>query len=170
MSLHGDLLTQARALAMLDPRKPKQASLRRAVSCAYYAFFHLLVSDAAALVGSKLGKDARAKLRRSFAHADMKTVCASYAGPQKSFNAQIAPLLTFPLAADLRTVANLFVELQEERHSADYDISSVFNRTAVLLLISDLDAAFAAWPAVRATENGKIFLADMLLRKSWSRQ
>jgi len=40
MSLHADLLDQAEQLAQLDPRRPKQANLRRSVSSAYYALFH----------------------------------------------------------------------------------------------------------------------------------
>jgi hypothetical protein len=42
MSLHADLLEQAGNLARLDPTRPKQVNLRRAVSSAYYALFHLL--------------------------------------------------------------------------------------------------------------------------------
>ena len=49
MSLHADLLEQAEQLAQLDPRRPKQANLRRAVSSAYYALFHLLTWEASAL-------------------------------------------------------------------------------------------------------------------------
>jgi hypothetical protein len=40
MSLHADLLEQAEHLAQLDPTRPKQANLRRAVSSAYYALIH----------------------------------------------------------------------------------------------------------------------------------
>lgn len=36
------LLEQAEHLLDVDPRKPKQASLRRAMSAAYYSLFHLL--------------------------------------------------------------------------------------------------------------------------------
>ena len=46
MSLQQDLLRQARDLATKEPRRPSQASLRRAVSAAYYALFHLLVDEA----------------------------------------------------------------------------------------------------------------------------
>lgn len=46
MNLHNELLRQARHLATKEPRRPLQASLRRAVSAAYYALFHLLVDDA----------------------------------------------------------------------------------------------------------------------------
>ena len=41
MSFPNDLLEQARHLANREPKRPKQASLRRAVSTAYYALFHL---------------------------------------------------------------------------------------------------------------------------------
>ena len=46
MSLAQDLLDQADHLVNMDGANPKQASLRRAVSTAYYALFHLLVDEA----------------------------------------------------------------------------------------------------------------------------
>jgi hypothetical protein len=47
VSFPNDLLEQARHLANREPRRPKQASLRRAVSTAYYALFHLLSIETA---------------------------------------------------------------------------------------------------------------------------
>jgi hypothetical protein len=47
VSLASDLLDQASTLAGLDPMKPKQASLRRGISAAYYSVFHLLIDDGA---------------------------------------------------------------------------------------------------------------------------
>lgn len=46
MSIHKDLLQQARLLAILDEKRPKQANLRRAISSAYYALFHYLIDEA----------------------------------------------------------------------------------------------------------------------------
>jgi len=46
VAIHHDLLDQAEHLAAKEPRKPRQASLRRAVSATYYAIFHLLVNEA----------------------------------------------------------------------------------------------------------------------------
>jgi len=46
MTFAKDLLEQANHLARREQRKPKQARLRRAVSTAYYAVFHLLVAEA----------------------------------------------------------------------------------------------------------------------------
>jgi hypothetical protein len=54
MSLPADLLAQARRLVSLDPRRPRQASLRRAISTAYYALFHLLISEASAMLNETL--------------------------------------------------------------------------------------------------------------------
>jgi hypothetical protein len=52
MSLATDLLEQARHLLRRERRRPRQASLRRAISAAYYALFHLLIEEATgALVG-----------------------------------------------------------------------------------------------------------------------
>jgi hypothetical protein len=47
MGLAQDLLQQANHLASYEGANPSQASLRRAVSTAYYALFHLLIEDAA---------------------------------------------------------------------------------------------------------------------------
>src|SRR5208337_2257920 len=60
MSLHAELLDQAEQLAQLDPRRPKQANLRRAVSSAYYALFHLLAWEASALYVRRGARDGRA--------------------------------------------------------------------------------------------------------------
>ena len=60
MSLHADLLRQARQLALKEPRRPSQASLRRAISASYYALFHLLIDEVTRRMFS--GRD-RAALR-----------------------------------------------------------------------------------------------------------
>ena len=46
MAFADDLLEQAYHLANRESGDPKQASLRRAVSTAYYALFHLLIDEA----------------------------------------------------------------------------------------------------------------------------
>ena len=43
MAFADDLLKQAFLLLNKEPRTPTQASLRRSVSTAYYALFHLLI-------------------------------------------------------------------------------------------------------------------------------
>src|SRR6266567_7288616 len=48
MAFPDDLLELAQDLRSLHSEGPHQASLRRAVSTAYYALFHLLISEATA--------------------------------------------------------------------------------------------------------------------------
>lgn len=48
-----ELLEQAGNLARREPRRPKQASLRRSISASYYSLFHFLIEEATRLtVGS----------------------------------------------------------------------------------------------------------------------
>lgn len=55
MRLGEDLLAQARYLVRHEPRRPKQATLRRSISTAYYGLFHLLTDAAAHVVISGEG-------------------------------------------------------------------------------------------------------------------
>ena len=57
MSLAEELLEHARFLANLDPRATSQANIRRAISTAYYAVFHLLAAEVAAQVSPILRLD-----------------------------------------------------------------------------------------------------------------
>jgi hypothetical protein len=63
MSFAEDLLEQAHHLAYREATDPKQASLRRAVSTAYYAVFHLMIDEA---VGQWSVERQRGMLGRTF--------------------------------------------------------------------------------------------------------
>ena len=81
MSLHADLLKQAHHLATKEPRRPSQASLRRAISASYYALFHRLVDDASRMMISRRDRDPlRQCLSRAFRYSDMRDLCRSLAG------------------------------------------------------------------------------------------
>ena len=80
MSLARDLLAQAQMLATREPKKPRQASLRRAVSSAYYALFHQLVDAASRqLVSGSDNTRLRHRVSRSFRHNEMKNTCKDFA-------------------------------------------------------------------------------------------
>jgi len=74
MAYSDDLLEQAQHLAQREPKRPRQASLRRAVSSAYYALFHLLISET-----TKNWKRPaeRHTLARMFDHGPMGKVCTT---------------------------------------------------------------------------------------------
>ena len=73
MSLPDDLLKQAKKLATMEKKRPQQASLRRAVSTAYYALFHLLCEDGAKRISPNTPVRLSHAIRRSITHGDMKS-------------------------------------------------------------------------------------------------
>src|SRR5688500_10448755 len=119
MSLHADLLEQAGNLARLDPTRPKQVNLRRAVSSAYYALFHLLTSESAALYAAEFALAAR--IGRTHNHGDMRKVSAQFGG--NKLPRAIQPSGAYTTPPDLKVVADAFVRLQQLRHEADYDLT-----------------------------------------------
>ena len=162
MSLHGDLLAQARHLSRAEPRRPKQASLRRAISASYYALYHLLVSEATARMFSG---NARAPLRgrvaRAFAHATMKDVARQFANDKVS--TKLVPgLNSLPLQDEIVRVTGSFLVLQEARHDADYDTARRFVRLDALSSVVRAERAFSDWRRIRKTVQADTFLAGLL--------
>src|SRR6266850_5614337 len=76
MGIAHDLLQQADHLASYEGANPSQASLRRAVSTAYYAFFHLLTEDAALRWSG--ASEARTGMERAFQHGPMKNISLQF--------------------------------------------------------------------------------------------
>jgi hypothetical protein len=70
MAYADDLLEVAQHLAKLDSDKPRQACLRRSVSTAYYALFHLLIAEA---TSNWKHTESRPELGRLFGHGKMKS-------------------------------------------------------------------------------------------------
>lgn len=161
MSLHLDLLRQARHLATKEPRRPTQASLRRGVSAAYYALFHLLVDEAAGRMIVASRPALRNCLRRAFAHSNMNKVAQMFA--KDDVNQKLSPGLEGnALQPKLINVAEAFVDLQQARHDADYNMGQRFSRQDVVDLIDQADQAVADWHDVRNTLPADTFLVGLL--------
>ena len=114
--LHDDLLGVARQLASLDASgKPRQATLRRSVSTAYYALFHALCDACVGqLVGWNRGRsDFWAPITPIYRAIDHSSA--------RRFFAQI--LRNPSQDGNLRRLAAHFLKLQEERLRAGYDPS-----------------------------------------------
>ena len=168
MSLSSDLLAQARSLAKNEPKKPKQASLRRAISAAYYALFHLLTEEAAnAMCAGTDSADLRVVMRRAFEHTSMKNAAKGFGAGSL---AQVwQPLLAAP-SLELQRVATTFVDLQQARHQADYDLSRRVNRDEAMDLVERVESAFKAWKSIRKTKEAKVFLTALLVHDRVSRR
>ena len=160
MSLHGDLLALARELAARAGGPPVQAVLRRAVSTAYYALFHMLVHEATGRMFGGDRAELRACLARGFAHRTMKNVARAFmrgAAPPK-----LAPALRgLPPQQELVRVAEALHILQHFREAADYDVSHALVHTDVVDLVDQAEQAFEDWAAVRGSVQADAFLAGL---------
>jgi hypothetical protein len=107
MSLHHDLLEQAEHLARREKLRPKQASLRRAISSAYYALFHLLVDAATRFIATGSRDGLRRQLARNFDNAAMKSASQAFAAANGKHPWVYA--LGRPPSMDLVDVASAFV-------------------------------------------------------------
>ena len=170
MTLHADLLEQAKHLASREPNKPKQASLRRAVSAAYYALFHLLTSEAALKLAPTKPAKLRLQIRRAFQHGEMKSACELFGGRtivDRNSSSNLLHLISTPLEQEIIDVASTFVDLQQARHMADYDHVTPLVRANALLRVAQVEKAFARWKTVRTKPNADVFLASLLFHRNW---
>jgi hypothetical protein len=102
-----------------------EANVRRAVSSAYYALFHLLVRDES-----------------------------------------VEPDHEQTLRLRLSTVAQAFVNLQQARHKADYDIEEQFQPRDAALDVAQARLAFPAWSEVKDEPLAQRYLYSLLF---WDR-
>jgi uncharacterized protein (UPF0332 family) len=158
MAYHDDLLRQALHLVHKEPRNPRQASLRRAASTAYYALFHLLIGEA---VANWNRVSLRTALGRAFEHKTMKAA-----------SNRIQDKVKFPFTgADpravvaLRAVAKTFAQLQEKRHIADYDNTTFWTRTEALAQVKSAEQAFNTWKPIRNEEISQAYLVSLVVKK-----
>jgi uncharacterized protein (UPF0332 family) len=159
--VYKDLLEQAVRLANVDAKKPKQANLRRAVSSAYYALFHLVVDEACRLQIGSHHNQARYRqvLGRAFAHVVMKVACKSFGGAKLKKGVAKGLPSGFAIPAEIRELAETFVELQELRHVADYDLTDRFKRSNVLLLVNLVERRVQAFTQLASSDEKRFFLA-----------
>lgn len=163
MAYSDELLEFARELASLHPNEAHQPSLRRALSTAYYALFHLLISDATA---SCTDLRFRAGLARIFEHGIMKQASEKKMSELSSFFLQKQPVGHERAVKFHRyTVAETFSLAQHNRQEADYNLAITWQPTEVSLLIEEVDAAFASWALIRNEPAARDYLLSMLPSK-----
>lgn len=154
------LLEQAKHLANRERKRPRQASLRRAVSTAYYALFHLLIHEAT-LNWRRV--DQRAVLARYFEHGKMKAASDKQRAECNRFFSSSPP--TGPELNSYRhlyNVADTFFQSQQQRHTADYDNSKQWTRTEVLTQVTLVQGAFHSWKAIRKEPLAQAYLISLL--------
>jgi hypothetical protein len=156
MTFAEELLDLARRIARLDGPNPHQASLRRAVSTAYYALFHLIIDQATANWSQS---DLRPLLSRVFEHGKMKQACYKVPG----VNAALVPFEKRASAKDhLCAVAKTFIQAQELREDADYDVALPWSLKDVDAQVGSVADAFRSWNLIRDQPDAQEFLVMML--------
>jgi uncharacterized protein (UPF0332 family) len=156
MAYCDDLIEQAALLCEPRPpeEEPNQANLRRAVSATYYALFHLLTTDAAS---HWIPERHRHRFARLFEHSRMKK------GSEKTLAIPIPDEAPGRIVGiRIRFIAQAFISLQQNRHTADYDHSTVWSRTQVYEEIIKASKAIEDWALVRETDAAQDYLFDLL--------
>jgi uncharacterized protein (UPF0332 family) len=162
MPLAHDLLEQAYHLAPREPKRPKQASLRRAVSTSYYALFHLPISEA---TRNWKQSDQRAALGRYFQHGVMANASNRQKGEYGKFLNTTPPPTPSPdtdCMTHLQTISFAFYQAYQQRQTADYDIVKPWTRTQALAIIDSVEAAFKAMPKIRDHKTAQAYLFSLL--------
>lgn len=138
-----DLIRIARYLASTGTGvgigRPSRADLRRAVSTTYYALFHALAECCAnTLIGAtprNRSQQAWRQTYRALDHRHAKEQCSRL------------EINRFP--QEIQAFATSFADLQNQRHTADYDpypnqSSTFFYRHDVLKLITEAEQAISS--------------------------
>ena len=147
------MIVTARRLAVAGRTKPRQSDMKRSVSTAYYALFHAIAKDAAdLLVGGGAARADRAwsHVYRGLEHGFAKNACREISK------------LGFPVG--IMCCASEFIELQDMRHSADYDPRVRFTRAETLQWAARAEAAIAGFRTAPRRDR-KAFAVQLLLKK-----
>lgn len=125
-----DLIAAARDLVNSASRgRPREANLRRAVSTAYYAMFHCLASCCAdTIAGADRHCPAWRQTYRALQHGTARNHCQ-----------RTTEVAKFPV--EIRKFAQTFVDMQQNRHRADYDPTAGFSKAAAIQHIEEAMAA-----------------------------
>jgi len=149
-----DLLKTSNVLLASAKGKPTAVSLRRATSSAYYALFHCLARECANLLiggsNSERSKAAWRQVYRALEHGIAKSKCKKREVMKK-----------FP--KEIEDFANMFVTMQEKRHSADYDPFMQFTKSEVSADIVSVKIAIARFK-LASTKDRRAFCAYVLLK------
>lgn len=167
MSFSADLIRHAFKLLSDPPTHSGDVQLRRAVSAAYYALFHHINGSAVDLIAPNVPTQTNHRIQRWFEHAEMKKVCNRFL-PAK-LDQPLLDLIGDTASPDLRNVVRSFIELQQARHSADYDLSSNLTWIEARQFILLAAGAMESWDRISNSAEANIFILSLLLWKNWEK-
>ena len=122
--MHGELLRLAAMLASDSGGYPRWVARSRAVSTAYYALFHALAERCAReLVGAWQPWAPFRHIYRSLDHGQARRIFSTIESDRG-------------FSEGVRLIAETFIDLQEQRHGADYDIGYRASVVEVAILLN----------------------------------
>ncbi len=162
MHFHQDLLVLARQMVDRNAAQPIEAELRRAISTAYYALFHLLTHEGTARIVA--AAHLRSRVARTFEHKFMNAVCKEFAAMQPNPAGQHVHPSGVLIPSGVITIASEFVTLQDSRLSADYDTAITWDHFEAEAIVASAELAFGEWQAVQADPGSDFFLVELWCR------
>ena len=148
-----ELIAAGRATLIPQPPNthPADGAIRRAISTAYYAMFHALAaSNAHVLIGpdhDELASRAWIRIYRGLNH--------SYAKSQIQQNRA-------SLSQAAQIFADLFCQLQDERHNVDYNPNASFMAPAAATWLNKAEAAITNFLQTAPSERAAIAILTLV--------
>lgn len=130
------------------------------MSTAYYALFHLLISEA---TENWARPELRAILGRCFDHGTRLTASEKRVSQVNSaLKGQLLEGADKTVAMHLRTVASAFIQAQQSRNDADYNVAKEWAPVEVAALIAVVSDAFKTWNTIRGEAVAQAYLVSLL--------
>ena len=146
----------------------QSVSDRRAVSAAYYAVFHHINASAVSLIAPNVSSETNHRIQRWFEHAKVKEICGRFI--KAKLDQPLLSLIGTSASPHLQNVASTFIDLQEARHSADYDLSYNLTSPEAQQLVTSAVVAMASWDKIANSAEANIFILSLLMFKNWDRE
>lgn len=150
--LVSDLLNQASELLDQDVRRPKQATLRRAISTCYYAVFHYTIIHSVDLILSDTYTKSIAY--RTIDHKHLKEVCSKVL--KNGFIRLGYARANF--SSEFVSILDSFIQLQEARLESDYDLNSKVSKQKAVAMYVLACRYVADWESLSG-QNPKLLRA-----------
>jgi uncharacterized protein (UPF0332 family) len=161
------LFEQAEKLITIAAGPPRQVDIRRAISAAYYATFHATITAAAdQFVGITNRDTSRYGLvYRSVSHAWLRDLCKEV--QKQTASNKFKPYVPKNgFGPNIGAFGTAVAELQEKRHTADYDVMIRMNKSDAVLAISTARAALRRFGLASETHR-LAFLSILLFPPRW---
>ena len=102
-------------------------------------------------------------MTRAFDHGAIKSACKSFTQNPPGVVASLWSNLGGATSGDLQFVAHAVIDLQEQRHDADYNLDRSFTRTEARAAIQQAEDAILAWERLRQTNRDLARLATLVM-------